>query len=321
MALLERVGALNSQWNGYNRVVSRGNAAAAQDLGVVPHRGPGYRRVERHGRHAQQILQAAANGEIRVLFLLGCDPTLEGVDTALARSALAKALVIYVGAYQTAAAQKAAVVLPGLATTERVATLTNLEGRAQRSDLAVMGPLQAKEDWRIFRALSDRFAKPLPYNTREALQSLLATADHRYALDDLEAGELTAACDHKPVTTGLPIANGASDGEGVLLVLEPPFFQDDAIARQSSILSQLTLGRSAPLGSVRINPHDANKAGIANGQKIRIISAERHLECIASLDEKVPARVVFGDMGQSAALMQDLCNWDGGFAQVSLVAL
>ncbi|MBF0096616.1 MAG: NADH-quinone oxidoreductase subunit NuoG [Magnetococcales bacterium] len=321
VALLEQARALGGQWNGFNRVAGRGNAAAAQDLGVVPHRGPGYRRLERHGRHAQQILQGAANGEIRVLLLLGCDPTLEGVDTALARAALSKCVVIYVGAVETAAAAMATVVLPGLTNNERPTTLTNVEGRAQRSAMAVMGPVQAKEDWRIFRALSDRFAKPLPYNTREALRAQMAAVDHRYALDNLEAGELTAACDHKPVTTGLPLAADGMGGSGLLLVVEPAHFQDDAVTRQSTILSQLTLGRTAPLGALRINPQDAGGAGIQEGQKVRLICGDRQVECVASLDESVPAQVVFGDMGQGGALLQDLCSWESGFPQVSLVGL
>jgi NADH-quinone oxidoreductase subunit G len=215
----------------------------------------------------------------------------------------------------------ATVVLPGLTNTERPATLTNVEGRAQRSALAVMGPVQAKEDWRIFRALSDRFAKPLPYNTREALQAQLAAVDHRYALDNLEAGELSAACDHKPVSTGLPLQAGNGSRSGLLLVVEPVHFQDDAVARQSTILSQLTLGRTAPLGALRINPQDAGSAGIQDGQKVRVLCGDSHVECVASLDENVPAQVVFGDMGQSSALLQDLCNWESGFPQVSLVGL
>ncbi|MBF0582780.1 MAG: NADH-quinone oxidoreductase subunit NuoG [Magnetococcales bacterium] len=326
VALLEKVSALGSEWNGFNRLVSRGNGAAAQDMGVVPHRDPGYKRLERRGRNARQILQAAADGEIKLLLLLGCDPTLEGVDTRLGRAALAKAYVVYVGAHQTPAAMQADVVLPGLAITERDVTLTNVEGRAQRSGMAVMGPVQAKEDWRIFRALSDRFATPLSYNTREALRSRMAAADHRYALDDLEPGELSAACDHSPVTVGLPLearAGQAVVGQeaGLVLVLEPTFYQDDAVTRHSAILGQLAQGRSAAVGSLRINPQDAARQKVQAGQSVRLIHGERSLECVAALDAAVPVGAVFGDMGQAAVLMQDLCDWDGGFPRVSLIGL
>ncbi|MEO5362055.1 MAG: NADH-quinone oxidoreductase subunit NuoG [Magnetococcus sp. DMHC-8] len=318
VALLERVGALGAKWNGFNRVVSRGNAAAAQDLGIVPHRDPGYRRLERHGYHAQQILQAAANGEIKLLFLLGGDPALEAVDTTLAQAALAKAYVIYVGSHQTQAATRADVVLPGLALAERDATLTNLEGRAQRSRLAVMGPLQAKEDWRIFRALSDRFAHPLSYNTREALWSRMASADHRYALDDLDAGELSAPCNHSPVTVGLPRLPGAAGAAGLLLVLESAFYQSDVIARCSDILGKLHQGRSA---GVRINPQDAAQHQIRTGQTVRLICGERSLECVATVDAEVPEQVLCGTMGEATALLQGISDWRAGFPQVSLVGL
>ncbi|MBF0161351.1 MAG: NADH-quinone oxidoreductase subunit NuoG [Magnetococcales bacterium] len=324
VALLESVGAIGASWNGFNRLVSRGSAAAAQDMGVVPHRGPGYQRLEQRGRHAQHILQGAAKGEIRVLFLLGCDPGLQGVDTLLGRTALSKAYVIYLGSHQTPAAEGADVVLPGLAMAERQATLTNVEGRAQRSDLAVMGPLQAKEDWRVLRALSDRFSQPLPYNSREALRAAMAKADHRYGLDELEAGELTVACDHSPVTVGLPVAGqggGASGGEGLRLVLESPFYQDDAVSRRSTILGQLTQGRSVGLGVLRLNPQDAAQYKIQAGQKVRLLRDARSVECRVALDGNVPRGVLLGDAGYAPALMQDLCDWDGGFPQVSLVGL
>ncbi|MEO5341191.1 MAG: NADH-quinone oxidoreductase subunit NuoG [Magnetococcus sp. MYC-9] len=324
VALLERVGALGSGWNGFNRLTGRGNAAAAQDMGVVPHRAAGYQRLEQRGRNAQQILRAAANGEIRVLLLLGCDPGLEGVDTTLGRAALAKAFVIHIGAYQSPAVARADVVLPGLAITEREATLTNIEGRAQRSPMAVMGPLEAKEDWRILRALSDRFAQPLAYNTREALQARMASADHRYSLADREEEELSPACDHSPVTVGLQTAASSPvsvGGGGLSLVLEPAFYQDDAVTRRSAILGQLAQGRSAGLGVVRLHPQEAERHRIRAGQKVRLIRDARSLECLAALDAAVPCGALWGDMGHASALLQDLCDWDGGFPQVSLVGL
>ena len=321
VALLDRVGALGAKWNGFNRLVGRGNGAAAQDLGIVPHRDPGYKRLERRGRHAQQIIQAAASGEIKLLLLLGCDPGLEAVDTALGRAALAKAQVIYIGSHQTPAAAQAAVVLPGLTIAERDATLTNGEGRAQRSGRAVMGPLQAKEDWRIFRALSDRFSQSLSYNTREALLDRMAGADHRYALNDLEVGELSPACNHSPVTVGLPPVPGVASGPGLRLVVESPFYQDDAVTRRSAILGQLAQGRSVGVGVVRINPQDADQYKIRAGQKVRLICGERRLELVAALDAELPEGVVCGERGQATALIQDLCDWKDGFPPVSLVGL
>lgn len=316
VALLDKAGALSSEWNGFNRVAQQGNAAAAQDLGVVPHRGPGYKRIDNRGQNAAQILESAAQGTIKVLFLLGTDPTLESVDTTLARKALGKAKVIYLGAYNTPAAKLADVVLPGLTINEREATFTNMEGRAQRSLMAVMGPIQCKEDWRIFRSLSDRFAHPLGYNTREALQETIGKADHRYQLDGGNDSELSLACDHSPVTTGLKTLAASEKRGGMVLVIEPSFHCDDPINRRSVVMAKLDKG-----SSLRINSNDAHKQKIQQGRKVRLIHGDRSLELIAELDPAIPEGVVFGRIGYIDALTQDLQDWNGGFPQVSLVGI
>lgn len=52
-------------------------------------------------------------------------------------------------------AEIADVVLPGSAYTEKQATYVNTEGRAQQTVTAVTPPGQAREDWKIIRALSE----------------------------------------------------------------------------------------------------------------------------------------------------------------------
>ena len=51
-------------------------------------------------------------------------------------------------------AQRADVILPGAAYTEKSATYVNTEGRAQMTSRAAFPPGDAKEDWAILRALS-----------------------------------------------------------------------------------------------------------------------------------------------------------------------
>ncbi|MBF0283113.1 MAG: NADH-quinone oxidoreductase subunit NuoG [Magnetococcales bacterium] len=316
-ALLDECNALGGQWNGFNRVSSRANAAAAQDLGVVPHRGPGYAKLEKSGHDAGKILKAAASGEIKVLFLLGCDPLLDGVDANLAREAMKKAKVIYLGSHRTPAADLATVVLPGLAISEKEVCLTNAEGRVQVSRKAVDGPVEAKEDWRILRALSDRFAQPLPYNTVEALRQAMAAADHRYQLSALDGGEMADPCDHSPVTIGLPLGGPAEKPHvGLTLVGEHPFYQGDGVARRSA-----TLNRLDPGPHLRLNPAEATKMGVAHGQRVRVVQGDRTLEGVAALDPLIPEGTLFAGCGYEKALAQELIELNGGFPAVSLVGL
>src|SRR4029077_145890 len=62
-------------------------------------------------------------------------------------------------------ARRADIVLPGSAYTEKDGTYVNTEGRVQLAHRAVFPPGEAREDWRIIRALSDGVGQPLSYNT------------------------------------------------------------------------------------------------------------------------------------------------------------
>ena len=75
---------------------------------------------------------------------------------------LGKAFVVYQGHHGDAGAARADVILPGAAYTEKNATYVNTEGRVQRTHLATFAPGEAREDWKIVRALSEVLGKPLP---------------------------------------------------------------------------------------------------------------------------------------------------------------
>ncbi|OSM06222.1 NADH-quinone oxidoreductase subunit NuoG [Magnetofaba australis] len=318
VAILDKLGKLGGEWNGYNRVSARAGACAAQDLGVVPHRGPGYARAQHSGMNARQILQAAADGQIKVLFLLGSDPLTEAADVNLARAALEKAQVISLGAFENASTALADVCLAGQSNREKSVTVTNAEGRARRSPAVVSAPAEAKEDWRVLRALSDRFSKPLGYNTVEALREAMAKADLRYNLEVLSDCDVTRACDHKPVTTGLPAieATAPVSGSGYALALEAPFYRGDAVARNSSVMAELDGGNL-----LYINPADAAKLKLAEGGRVRVIQGDRSIEAAAKAQADVPAGVVVGMLGTGETPIQSLCDWDGGFPAVSLTAI
>ena len=111
------------------------------------------------------MLAAAGKAQLDVLYLLGADE----IDM----NALGKAFVIYQGSHGDAGAQRADVILPGSAYTEKSATYVNVEGRAQMTARAAFPPGDAKEDWAIVRALSAHVGHKLPYDGLPALRAAM----------------------------------------------------------------------------------------------------------------------------------------------------
>ena len=130
------------------------------DLGFLPRDG---------GRDTAGILAAAGQGALDVVVLIGADE----IDTA----ALGRAFVVYVGSHGDAGANRADVVLPGAAYVEKPGIYVNTEGRVQIANRATFPKGEAREDWAIFRALSEHLGAKLPYDSLEQLRARLM-ADH-----------------------------------------------------------------------------------------------------------------------------------------------
>ena len=135
-------------WNGFSVLHTAAARVAGLDLGLIPGEG---------GRDVEAILDGAEKGEIDVVYLLGADE----IDTDL----LGKAFVIYQGSHGDRGAHRADVILPGAAYTEKDATYVNTEGRPQMTARAVFPPGEAREDWKIVRALSGVLGQALPFNS------------------------------------------------------------------------------------------------------------------------------------------------------------
>jgi NADH-quinone oxidoreductase subunit G len=143
----------NMRWNVLHTAASR---VAGLDMGFIPGEG---------GSSARAL---AAKGGADVLFLLGADE----IDLSASQ-----AFTVYLGTHGDAGAHRADVILPGAAYTEKNGLYVNTEGRVQMGMRAVFPKGEAKEDWAILRALSERLGAKLPYDTLDQLRARLF-ADH-----------------------------------------------------------------------------------------------------------------------------------------------
>jgi NADH-quinone oxidoreductase subunit G len=153
----EVLGVVKDGWNGFNVLHVAAGRVGGLELGFVP--GPG-------GRDVAGILDGCGRGEIDVVWLQAADE----IDT----TRLGKAFVVYQGHHGDRGAHRADAILPGAAYTEKNATYVNTEGRAQQARLAVFPPGEAREDWKILRALSERLGRRLPYDRLAQLRARMA---------------------------------------------------------------------------------------------------------------------------------------------------
>jgi NADH-quinone oxidoreductase subunit G len=121
-------------------------------------------------------MDGAQRGEVDIVYLLGADE----FDTAR----LGNAFVIYQGHHGDRGAHRADVILPGAAYTEKNGTYVNLEGRAQTARMAHFPPGEAREDWKILRALSEVLGRRLPYDNLAQIRQRLAGLHPSFAKPD-----------------------------------------------------------------------------------------------------------------------------------------
>jgi len=113
---------------------------------------------ERPGRTAVEMFQAAADGEIKALWIACTNPAQSMPDQATVRRALERAeLVVVQEAFATTATCAwADLLLPATTWGEKTGTVTNSERCISRVRPAVAAPGQARHDWSIAAAFAQR---------------------------------------------------------------------------------------------------------------------------------------------------------------------
>jgi assimilatory nitrate reductase catalytic subunit len=116
------------------------------------------------GKTAVELFEAAADGQIKGLWIVCTNPAQSLPDVAMVQRALQRAeLVVVQDAYRTpATVAYADVLLPATSWGEKNGTVTNSERRISRVRAAVPAPGQTRDDWRIACDVGQRLERRLP---------------------------------------------------------------------------------------------------------------------------------------------------------------
>jgi len=211
---LRSKGQIPSDWPVLNILHRIASQVGALDLGYAP--------------GAQKI----RDSKPKLLFNLGAD---EGV---IRREDLHKnCFVVYQGHHGDRGAEMADAILPGAAYTEKEATYVNMEGRAQRTTVAVTPPGMAREDWKIIRALSEIMGEALPYDELSDIRSRMAEISPNLTkyggVEDANYFAQAASLSETIRGKGL-----GKDGVDVQLKELEDFYMTDVISRASPTMAK-----------------------------------------------------------------------------------
>ena len=213
----------------FNVLHTAASRVAGLDLGLVPGKG---------GMATGQMLAAAAKGGLDMLYLLGAD------ELDMAR--LGDTFVVYQGSHGDSGAHRADVILPGAAYTEKSATYVNTEGRAQMTLQAAFPPGEAREDWKILRALSARVREALPFDSL----SQLRTAMYKEVPSLMRIDMVEAAAEDAVAALA---ARGGQAGSEPFASPVRDFYLTNPIARASMVMAEMSALRKAALSATSVS--------------------------------------------------------------------
>ena len=257
------------------------------------------------------ILEAAAGGEIRGLYLFGCDPLAEHPNGDLARRALDRAEFVVVHAsHRSAGREFADVVLPAPTLYEEEGTVTNMERRVQRLRRSVKpdGP-EVREASRVIAELARLMERPLKAQGAAAIQAEVRLLAEDYAPAFGRMPEGGARLGRVPVGACRAVEHAlvSAPVDGLQLILAPTIWLSGALIASAHHLS------GKPGAALRLSPTDAGRLGVAEGMEVGVELGGETIHLPARVDESLPVGVAQAPEALPGALL----NRGGAVIRVS----
>ncbi len=318
---------------GVNPLRGQNNVQGACDLGALPNVFTGYQKVASEevrqkfakawgveelsavpGLQVTQMFPAAEEGKVRGLYIMGENPLVSDPDLHHIEEAVKKLdFMVVQDIFLTETAQLADVVLPGVSFAEKDGTFSNSERKVQRVRKAIEPVGEAKEDGWIICQLATAMGYPMEYADSRAVMDEIRKVTPSYAgisYERLEKKAIAWPCpaeDH-PGTPILHVGEYAC-GKGVFFPIEfrPPAENPDAeypfILSTGRVLQHFHTGTMTRKGKglnqlypellAEMNPADAEKLGVEDGDFITIASRRGDIKVKAWLTDRPAAGVVF----------------------------
>jgi len=192
---------INKNWNALNILTQQASRVGAIDLSFYS--------ITRQDNFP--FFKKLENDEFKLIYLLGSDNF--NFDKK-------NKYIIYQGSHGDKGAEIADIILPGAAYTEKNGLFVNLEGKIQSAYKASYPPGNSKEDWIIFKDLSNFLKKKFPFNNITQLRNAIKK--------DIQS----------KYTTNIEKINKVDFIEKDILIKEIDYYHTNPIARSSKVMNE-----------------------------------------------------------------------------------
>lgn len=330
--LLLLTGKLDQPGCGFAPLAEENNDQGAVEMGAVAEFLPGVCSLTSHTDHDRivkqwsrdfpadagaslvEMLDRAKTGSLKAMFIVGENPVGSLPASVRAEDALRKLdLLVCQELFLTETAALAHVVLPAASSLEKSGTFTNTEGHVQAVRPSIDPIGESRPDWEVFSALSILLDSPMEYaESKEILKEIRSLIPgygslgptplppkvdrvimDRYLTDDYQ----------RDIATRYRLVIPKSRPDGTLrLDLVQSLFHSGKLSTRSKGLLQVE-----DKGWLRINPIDASRFALVDGDRVRLSSTVGEMTTEVKLVERVPQGTAwFPDhFGQAAVRLFD----------------
>lgn len=247
------------------------------------------------GATLTEMLERARTGALKGLFVVGENPvgTLPA-QTAVAQSLAKLDLLVCQELFLTKTAELAHVVFPAASYVEKAGTFTNTEGHVQAVRRAIDPVGESRPDWEIVSALSMLMGMPLEYgDAKELLKEIrsvipgygpLGPAPIPPKVDQVTLERYLTEGYRQNLSARYTLTPGVRRPEGTVHVgLTQSLFHAGKLSTRSKGLLEVEGS-----GSLRMNPTDAARFAVADGDRVRLSNALGNVTTSVKVWNRVP---------------------------------
>ncbi|UCH49147.1 MAG: formate dehydrogenase subunit alpha [Betaproteobacteria bacterium] len=350
IALALATGQIGRPGTGLHPLRGQNNVQGASDAGLIPMVFPDYQRVDNPQAHTRfeklwnteldnapgltvvEIIDAAHNGDIKAMYIMGENPAMSDPDLNHARAALANLdWLVVQDIFLTETAYLADVVLPATAWPEKSGTVTNTDRMVQLGHQALQPPGEARPDLELIQEIARRLGLDWHYSgphevfeeMRQAMPSIGGITWQRlekeYSVtypceNEGDPGSPVVFADRFPTADGrgkfvpagiIPAAEHPDREYPMVLITgrQLEHWHTGAITRRSGVLDAIE-----PEPTALMHPLDLDMLNVRPGEVVTVSSRRGSISLYARADDGTPPGTVVIAFAYHEAAANKLTN-------------